>query len=542
MLRRIPISHHFYEADLRADGPFQNFLQPATIQERVYHPDSSSDETRDRFNMVGLREDIEHFDALRAIAVLSKQCDVAGERDWVTVDQHERCWRCRDKCCNSGFSKAGTGRVSNNEVDRLIVGSCPFANFAANHGNITTGEIVFSVEARRLRLFEQRDLGDIGQHRGGKESHTAIRVDSVSCCCSFWGRSANCIDKQLGGADARLKERAGRHAKHDAIDDLGQEPSVTDVDILGNTADQACSGFAFRLGPACGDPSGIDRSTQRYFDARCNRQQRQQVGELLDGNLAAVHRHHGVGAFFAETKPTVGPTNNTNCRAISERFAGSSHVDDAVDNVGIDPANTAQRLPDDLSLRFKLGERVNVHPTAPATSHSSVITLRVDAVIRWLDDFGNRALSKVFLGRRQLDLDQFTRQCTSDKNNPSVVVARHGLAACNKSIWTHGETHSSSVGLRLCAASDTCLPEMKEWAMAGRKINTRVVETKDTDWYWDLDKKIAVRADNRGPGDQTLGPYDTQGEAENWQATSAKRNDAWDHDDEQWNDVNSSYD
>jgi hypothetical protein len=83
---------------------------------------------------------------------------------------------------------------------------------------------------------------------------------------------------------------------------------------------------------------------------------------------------------------------------------------------------------------------------------------------------------------------------------------------------------------------------MKEWAMAGRKINTRVVETKDTDWYWDLDKKIAVRADNRGPGDQTLGPYDTQGEAENWQATSAKRNDAWDHDDEQWNDVNSSYD
>ena len=78
--------------------------------------------------------------------------------------------------------------------------------------------------------------------------------------------------------------------------------------------------------------------------------------------------------------------------------------------------------------------------------------------------------------------------------------------------------------------------------MAERKINTRVVETKDTDWYWDLDKKIAVRADNRGPGDQTLGPYDTMAEAENWQATSAKRNDIWDNDDETWNDVNSSYD
>ncbi|MDA3032964.1 MAG: hypothetical protein O3B90_11655 [Actinomycetota bacterium] len=78
--------------------------------------------------------------------------------------------------------------------------------------------------------------------------------------------------------------------------------------------------------------------------------------------------------------------------------------------------------------------------------------------------------------------------------------------------------------------------------MSERKINTRVVETKETDWYWDLDKKIAVRADNRGPGDHTLGPYDTKAEAENWQAASAKRNDAWDNDDEQWSDVNSSYD
>jgi hypothetical protein len=78
--------------------------------------------------------------------------------------------------------------------------------------------------------------------------------------------------------------------------------------------------------------------------------------------------------------------------------------------------------------------------------------------------------------------------------------------------------------------------------MAERKINLRVVETNDTDWYWDLDKEIAVRADNRGPGDQTLGPYDTKAEAENWQATSTKRNDAWDNDDEKWNDVNSSYD
>jgi hypothetical protein len=70
----------------------------------------------------------------------------------------------------------------------------------------------------------------------------------------------------------------------------------------------------------------------------------------------------------------------------------------------------------------------------------------------------------------------------------------------------------------------------------------RKIETADTDWYWDLDKKIAVRADNRGPGAQTLGPYDSKAEAENWKATSASRNDIWEAADDEWNDVNSSSD
>lgn len=70
----------------------------------------------------------------------------------------------------------------------------------------------------------------------------------------------------------------------------------------------------------------------------------------------------------------------------------------------------------------------------------------------------------------------------------------------------------------------------------------RVVETSDTDWYWDLDRQIAVRADNRGPADHTLGPYPTKAEAENWKATAERRNDIWETDDEEWNDVNSSYD
>jgi hypothetical protein len=55
------------------------------------------------------------------------------------------------------------------------------------------------------------------------------------------------------------------------------------------------------------------------------------------------------------------------------------------------------------------------------------------------------------------------------------------------------------------------------------------------EWYWDLKLKKAVTADERGPGDQTLGPYRTRGEAENWKSTVEERNEAWDEADEKWN-------
>jgi hypothetical protein len=32
-----------------------------------------------------------------------------------------------------------------------------------------------------------------------------------------------------------------------------------------------------------------------------------------------------------------------------------------------------------------------------------------------------------------------------------------------------------------------------------------------------------------------LGPYGTKGEAENWKATAESRNEAWDDEDERWN-------
>lgn len=55
-----------------------------------------------------------------------------------------------------------------------------------------------------------------------------------------------------------------------------------------------------------------------------------------------------------------------------------------------------------------------------------------------------------------------------------------------------------------------------------------------TEWYWDLERSVAVPAEERGPGDHMLGPYPTKGQAENWRATSEARNDAWDDADEQW--------
>lgn len=56
-----------------------------------------------------------------------------------------------------------------------------------------------------------------------------------------------------------------------------------------------------------------------------------------------------------------------------------------------------------------------------------------------------------------------------------------------------------------------------------------------TEWYWDLQRKVAVPAEQRGPGDHMLGPYRTKGEAENWKSTIEARNETWDEDDEEWN-------
>ncbi|MEX2627527.1 MAG: hypothetical protein WD225_11640 [Ilumatobacteraceae bacterium] len=53
-------------------------------------------------------------------------------------------------------------------------------------------------------------------------------------------------------------------------------------------------------------------------------------------------------------------------------------------------------------------------------------------------------------------------------------------------------------------------------------------------WYWDLGKNAVVRWDERGPGDQVLGPYPSPEAAANWRSTVERRNEAWDEEDEAW--------
>ncbi len=56
----------------------------------------------------------------------------------------------------------------------------------------------------------------------------------------------------------------------------------------------------------------------------------------------------------------------------------------------------------------------------------------------------------------------------------------------------------------------------------------------DDTWYWDLERKVAVPASERGPADHLLGPYPSRAEAENWKAKAEQRNEGWDEADDAW--------
>ena len=56
----------------------------------------------------------------------------------------------------------------------------------------------------------------------------------------------------------------------------------------------------------------------------------------------------------------------------------------------------------------------------------------------------------------------------------------------------------------------------------------------ETKWYWDLTHQRVVSSDERGPADNTLGPYDSPAEAANWKQKVEDRNESWDSADEEW--------
>ena len=58
--------------------------------------------------------------------------------------------------------------------------------------------------------------------------------------------------------------------------------------------------------------------------------------------------------------------------------------------------------------------------------------------------------------------------------------------------------------------------------------------TESNEWYFDLNRGVAVPGEQRGHADHMLGPYPSKSAAENWKNTVETRNDTWDADDERW--------
>lgn len=56
----------------------------------------------------------------------------------------------------------------------------------------------------------------------------------------------------------------------------------------------------------------------------------------------------------------------------------------------------------------------------------------------------------------------------------------------------------------------------------------------ESQWYWDLERGIAVEAAERGPAERMLGPYSSRYEAEHWKDRVEERNKSWDDADDEW--------
>ena len=67
-------------------------------------------------------------------------------------------------------------------------------------------------------------------------------------------------------------------------------------------------------------------------------------------------------------------------------------------------------------------------------------------------------------------------------------------------------------------------------------------ETERADWYWDVDRQVAVRSDNAGRRDVLIGPYAERSDAEIWMPSNSWQQHRDGDADDDWVDVNSAYD
>jgi hypothetical protein len=141
-------------------------------------------------------------------------------------------------------------------------------------------------------------------------------------------------------------------------------------------------------------------------------------------------------------------------------------------------------------------------------------------VTKWggFDDLDEASTCEVFLRDFDLDLNDLTRKRTVNEHHPAIGIAGHGLAASDETF--RGELHA----LQRTGAS--CLH-------VGQACDTGAMNN-DSEWYWDINRKIAVPASERGSFEHFIGPYASQREAENWEAKVEERNEDWDSDDEKW--------
>jgi|GEM_PF-516141 len=66
--------------------------------------------------------------------------------------------------------------------------------------------------------------------------------------------------------------------------------------------------------------------------------------------------------------------------------------------------------------------------------------------------------------------------------------------------------------------------------------------TPDGDWFWDVDRQVAVRVENAGRHDLLIGPYPSRADAEVWLPSSTWAERQAGSGDPDWVDVNSAYD